>query len=77
MLHWHHDLTIYNRWGNVVFQTTDPAINWDGKNKDTKLMCSDGVYFYVCDVHEIHLTGIETRTLKGFVYLIRGPGSSN
>ncbi|MCG3166058.1 MAG: hypothetical protein POELPBGB_01834 [Bacteroidia bacterium] len=71
------NLTIYNRWGNIVFETTDPAINWDGTNQDTKLMCSDGVYFYVCEVNEIHLTGIETRKLKGFVHLIRGPGSSN
>jgi len=71
------DLSIYNRWGNLVFETKDPAINWDGKNKDSKILCSDGVYFYVCEVNEIHLTGIETRKLKGFVYLIRGPGSSN
>jgi gliding motility-associated-like protein len=71
------NLTIYNRWGNIVFETTDPAINWDGTNQDSKLMCTDGVYFYVCEVNEIHLTGIETRKLKGFVHLIRGPGSSN
>jgi gliding motility-associated-like protein len=71
------NLIIYNRWGNIVFETTDPAINWDGTNQDSKLMCSDGVYFYVCEVNEIHLTGIETRKLKGFVHLIRGPGSSN
>mgnify|MGYP000069204234 CR=1 FL=1 len=71
------NLTIYNRWGSIVFETTDPAINWDGKNQDSKLMCSDGVYFYVCEVNEIRLTGIETRKLKGFVHLIQGPGSSN
>ncbi len=69
------DLTIYSRWGNIVFETTDPAINWDGTNKDTKQPCTDAVYFYVCEVHEIHLTGIETRKLKGFVHLIQGPGN--
>ena len=70
------NLTIYSRWGNIVFETTDPVINWDGTNQDSKLMCSDGVYFYVCEVNEIRLAGIETRKLKGFVHLIQGPGSS-
>ena len=25
------DVTIFNRWGNIVFETKDPDINWDGK----------------------------------------------
>ena len=25
------DFKIYNEWGNVVFETTDPSIGWDGK----------------------------------------------
>ena len=30
------DLKVYNRWGNLVFETTDPAIMWDGKTIQTK-----------------------------------------
>lgn len=71
------DLTIYNRWGRIVFETTDPAINWDGTNQESNLMSSDGVYFYVCEVNEIRLSGIVPRKLKGFVHLIKGPGSTN
>lgn len=71
------NLTVYNRWGRIVFETTDPDIKWDGTNKDSKLLCSDGVYFYVCEVNEIRLTGIVPRKLKGFVYLIHGKGNSN
>ncbi len=63
------DLTIYNRWGQAIYATTDPAIRWDGKHKDSKQLVPDGVYFYVCEVNEIRLTGIETRTLKGFVHV--------
>lgn len=63
------DIKIYNRWGNLVFQTTDPNINWDGRNQDTKKPCSDGVYYYTCQVNEIRLSGIQPRMLNGFVHL--------
>lgn len=64
------DLTIYNRWGNVVFQTHDPDINWDGTDKDSGKLCSDGVYFYVCIVYEKRLEGIQTKVLKGNIELL-------
>lgn len=71
-------LTIYDRWGSQVFTSKDPEIKWDGKSSSTRKECTDGVYYYVCDVNEIHLEGIRTRTLKGFVTLIRNvPGKSN
>ncbi len=65
------DIKIYNRWGNKVFETTDPNVGWDGTNKDTKLDCSDGVYYYVCEVNEIYLAGVKPRVLKGFIHLLR------
>lgn len=40
-----YDITIVNRWGNVVYHNTDPTKSWDGKLDDT--MVTDGVYFYV------------------------------
>lgn len=63
------DLKIYNRWGNLVFETTDPAIMWDGKVIQTKLLSSEGTYFYVCQVNEIRVTGILSRDLKGFLQI--------
>jgi gliding motility-associated-like protein len=63
------DIKIYNRWGEVVFQTTDPDVNWDGVHRLSKKLCSDGVYYYTCVVNEIRLSGIEPRVLKGFVHL--------
>jgi len=30
-------LVIYNRWGEVVFETTDQSNCWDGKFKDKQL----------------------------------------
>jgi gliding motility-associated-like protein len=64
------DIKIYDRWGLLMFETKDPHILWDGKNKDTNAQCSDGVYFYVCIVNEIRLEGITPRVLKGFIQLI-------
>lgn len=65
------ELHIYNRWGSVVFKTTDPDINWDGKCILTGNPCSEGVYYYVCDVYERRLKGIAKRSLTGFVHLLR------
>jgi len=65
------NMQIFNRWGKIVFTTEDPNINWDGKDKYTHLDCSEGVYFYVCDVYEYRLAGIKKRTLTGCVELLR------
>lgn len=63
------DLKVYNRWGNLVFETTDPAIMWDGKVIQSKLLCTEGTYFYVCQVNEIRVKGIIPRDLKGFLQI--------
>ncbi|MCB9262538.1 MAG: PKD domain-containing protein [Flavobacteriales bacterium] len=41
------EMSIYNRWGELVYKTADPNIGWDGTvmNKGTK--CPAGTYFYV------------------------------
>ncbi|RLD57441.1 MAG: hypothetical protein DRJ01_13850 [Bacteroidetes bacterium] len=63
------DFKVYSRWGNLVFKTTDPQINWDGKISDTNKLISPGVYYYVCDVYEYRITGIEPRYLIGFIHV--------
>jgi gliding motility-associated-like protein len=65
------DINIYNRWGQVMFHTTNPMINWDGKDQNSHGDCPDGVYYYICTVNEIRVTGVQPITLKGFVQLIR------
>lgn len=65
------DLQIFNRWGNLIFKTQDPAIKWDGKIQGTNQEVSDGVYYYVCDVYELTLHGTVKRTLKGSITVIR------
>ena len=38
--------TVYNRWGNKVFHSTDTQLIWEGKNNDSKQL-SEGTYFYI------------------------------
>lgn len=65
------ELKIYNRWGNLVFETTDKNINWDGKNKDTKKDCSEGVYYYTCKVNFFSVKNEQSKLLHGTIQLIR------
>lgn len=64
------DMTIYNRWGRKVFHTEEPNIDWDGKDYLSKQRCSDGTYFYSCDVYLHSLSGIVVRPLHGSITLI-------
>ena len=64
------DMTIYNRWGRKVFHTEEPNINWDGKDYLSKQRCSDGTYFYSCDVYMHSLSGVITVPLHGSITLI-------
>lgn len=65
------DFKVYDRWGVLVYETTNADIDWDGKSKSMKRMCADGTYFYVCVVNEIRLNGITPRVIKGFIQLLQ------
>ncbi len=39
------DFTVYNRWGTIIFSSTNTQLKWDGKNNDGKPL-SDGTYYY-------------------------------
>jgi gliding motility-associated-like protein len=68
----HIQLSIYNRWGQPVFQTMDPMINWDGKDHLTsKKDCTEGVYYYTCTVFENYLEGVKKKQLRGTIQLVR------
>jgi len=65
------DINIYNRWGQVVYHTTNPNINWNGNVDNSGGACPDGTYYYIGSVNEIRVTGIVSIPLKGFIQLIR------
>lgn len=63
------ELEVYNRWGQVVFTTTDPDINWNGLHYESGVPVPDGVYYYLCTVNTIRLIGIEPVIIKGFIHI--------
>ena len=41
------DFKIFNEWGNLIFTSTDPEIQWTGKDNSGKDV-ADGSYYYHC-----------------------------
>ena len=62
---------IFNRWGNILFDTDDPLIQWDGKSKQTKMDCPPGTYFYVTDITYVGVTGEESLHLQGSITIVK------
>jgi gliding motility-associated-like protein len=54
--------TLFNRWGEVVFETNNPAIEWDGSDH------TEGVYFWKVEYVDL---GMKQSTLQGFFYLVK------
>lgn len=65
------DLAVVDRWGHVVYKTSDPYFKWDGISQATKVAVSEGTFFYVCDVYEARLVGPVKRTITGTVQVVR------
>lgn len=60
-------MIVYDRWGRLLFETTDPATGWDGRNGNGKIM-RQGVYTYIVQVTQLNGDIVER---KGTVLLIR------
>jgi gliding motility-associated-like protein len=60
--HEKYHLEIYNRWGDKIFESADPAIHWNGENQ------SEGIYYYIA---EIKTCAKEELTFKGTVHVIK------
>lgn len=65
------DFKLFNRWGQLVFETDNPGIDWDGTNLNGEALPS-GTYYYVAQVFERRLSGIvpSEGQLSGYVELI-------
>ncbi len=67
------DLNIFTKWGYLVFETNDPAINWNGKEQRTQKDLPAGTYYYTCRVFALNSDGSETiaQELSGYIHLFR------
>jgi gliding motility-associated-like protein len=62
------NIKIYNRWGELVFESNDPQATWDGKHRGHEQPI--GVYVYVV-LYATQQQPNRTDILKGNLTLIR------
>ena len=43
---YHYNFYVYNRWGEIIFESQDPSIGWDGSFGTEGKDCEEGVYTY-------------------------------
>ncbi len=60
-----NEVRIYNRWGELVFETNGYANTWNGRSSNGKNL-SDGAYFYV-----VRLNNANDSVLTGSITVIR------
>jgi gliding motility-associated-like protein len=62
------NMTIWGRWGELVFETTNPTDQWNGRAQNTGGLSPAGVYVY-----RVSFTGPrgEKHEFKGFATLVR------
>ena len=67
------DFKVFNRWGQMVFETTNPLLDWNGKNSQGGDL-AEGTYFFKCLVFEQRVAGVvlSPKVLSGYIELIRG-----
>jgi gliding motility-associated-like protein len=64
-------LQIYNRWGQLVFETRNLDFTWDGTDQKNGKALSEGVYYYLLDINESYLAGSKKRSNRGTLTIIR------
>jgi gliding motility-associated-like protein len=60
------EFSIYNRWGQQVFRSTDPAVSWNGKYQGAG--CPIGAYVYLINYK---FPSQRKKQLKGSVMLLK------
>ena len=63
-----YTMQIWNRWGEKIYEGTDPNVGWDGRKQSSGALAPPGVYVYTIDY--LPPRG-EAKREKGHVTLIR------
>ena len=62
-----YKMTIYNRWGEVIWESLDPKSGWDGTYNN--ILCPDGSYTWVLEFKVIDTD--EKKEYHGNLTIIR------
>jgi gliding motility-associated-like protein len=60
-------MSIFNKWGELVFESSNPDIGWDGTYKGS--LVPDGVYVWKIDAKEAHSSVIQRK--DGYITIVR------
>ena len=66
------DFKVFNRWGQMVFQTNDPEISWNGTDQGSGKLLAEDVYFYTCIINLSCIDCPAPEPLKGNIHIIHG-----
>jgi gliding motility-associated-like protein len=66
---YNYNLYVYNRWGEIIFESRDPAIGWDGSIGQEGKDCQAGTYTYQIFIKIPNFD--ERKMIVGQVNLIR------
>jgi len=61
--------SIYNRWGERIWESYQPNAGWDGSYKGGGYLVPDGVYVYTITFGNIKTA--KKKTLQGHVLIVR------
>lgn len=64
-----YDVKIFNRWGNLVFESSDYRSPWDGKYNGKK--ADEGIYYWIATFKPRCAADPNPVVYKGFVHLMR------
>jgi len=66
------DFQVVNQWGNKVFETTDPQLNWDGRTSSGDLL-NQGTYYYTCRIFDFSNNGDINQVdfINGYIEILR------
>ena len=63
-----YEMTIFDRWGNLIYKTVDINLPWDGKFKNSTELAEGDVYVYSIRIIDIRK---DEHLYKGIVTLLR------
>ena len=64
-----YHMSIFDRWGELVFETYDVSFGWNGSYRKNGIQCKTGTYTWVIEV--IELQSAVNRKFNGHLNLIR------
>ena len=64
-----YDMKVFNRWGELMFESTNPYIYWDGKDKGGAA-CFEGTYYWIA-TYALSCDPTVIKKDKGYVMLKR------